>query len=220
MKKVLHLIISILPWQLKRRVLSKCFGFNIHKTAYIGLSVVNVGFLKMAAGSRIGHFNFIRSVTRIDLEESATVGNLNWITGAVSYLPMKLSDGIKPGLLHIGRHSAITNRHYIDCSGGFQIGQFSILAGVKTTLFTHSINIHTSNQNVQGIVIGNYCFVGTSCVLLLGSHLPDCSVLAAGSILTQYHQETHTLYAGNPAKEIKKFPRDAPFFSRERGHVD
>ena len=94
------------------------------------------------------------------------------------------------------------------------------MAGVKTTLLTHSVNIHTSRQNVHGVVVGNYCFVGTSCVLLLGSHLPDCSVLGAGSILTQHFEETHSLYAGNPAKEIKKFPRDAPFFTREKGHVD
>jgi acetyltransferase-like isoleucine patch superfamily enzyme len=221
MKNLLHILICILPWRLKRFLLAKCFGFKIHRTAYIGLSVLNVADLEMAPGSTIGHLNFIRSIARLDLGASASIGNLNWITGAVSYLPKKNPPKkSNPGSLLIGEHSAITNRHYIDCSGGVKIDRFSILAGVRTTLLTHSVDLQASRQNIDGVMVGSYCFVGTSCVLLPGSNLPDYSVLGAGSILTQYFEESHALYAGNPARGIKSLSKDALFFTREKGHVD
>jgi len=220
MRLMLHIIISILPWRFKRVVLNKFFGFQLHKTARIGLSVLDVRSLKMDAGSSFGHLNFVRSVNAIELQDSASVGNLNWITAAASHLPQKVPDGnSKPGTLFLGRHSALTNRHYIDCSGGMKIGNYSILAGVKSTFLTHSVDIYASRQKIQGIDIGSYCFLGTDCVLLLGAKLPCYSVLGAGSTLTRSFEKPYSLYAGSPAKGVKDLPSDSLFFTRKKGYV-
>jgi carbonic anhydrase/acetyltransferase-like protein (isoleucine patch superfamily) len=68
--------------------------------------------------------------------------------------------------------------------------------------------------------IGRYCFVGTGSVLLKGSELPDCSVLAAGSSLSHAFDEAFMLYSGVPAKPVKPLDRDAEYFRRARGFVD
>lgn len=38
--------------------------------------------------------------------------------------------------------AGITSRHYIDCNGGVYIGAFTTVAGIKSQILTHSINIY------------------------------------------------------------------------------
>ena len=71
------------------------------------------------------------------------------------------------------------------------------------------------------MTIGEYCFVGTNCVLLGGSALPDRSVLGAKSLLNKAHTEAGTLYGGVPAKAISALPvGEMAYFRREAGFVD
>ena len=51
--------------------------------------------------------------------------------------------------------------------------------------------------------------------------MPDYSILGAGSVLTKAYSETGMLYAGNPAKAIKKIDIDTTlYFHREKHVVD
>jgi len=221
MSNFLSFLVIFFPWRLKRYILVTLLDYEIDKTAYIGFSLVDVGKLKMGKNSSIGHLNIIRSMLTIDMRENASIGNLNWITGVASYVPNNEgSSAVTPGMISIGKHTSVTNRHYLDCSGGFEMGSFSILAGVKTTLVTHSIDIYSSRQKLFKVTIGSYCFVGTNSILLMGSKLPDYSILGAGSILTKTYNKPYSLYAGNPAKPVKELPKDLRYFLREVGHVD
>jgi acetyltransferase-like isoleucine patch superfamily enzyme len=121
--------------------------------------------------------------------------------------------------LILGEHAAITNRHLIDCTDRVTIGKFTTIAGFQSQLLSHSIDIEKNRQDSKPICIGDYCFLGTNCVLLGGSALPDYSVLGAKSLLNKAHMETHRLYGGVPAKPLKELARDLAYFKRTEGFV-
>ena len=66
---------------------------------------------------------------------------------------------------------------------------------------------------------GTYCFVGSNCVILSGSVLPNHSVLGALSLLNKAHTQTWRLYAGQPAQWRKPIAPDTANFNSERGFV-
>jgi acetyltransferase-like isoleucine patch superfamily enzyme len=66
---------------------------------------------------------------------------------------------------------------------------------------------------------GTYCFVGSNCVILGGTVLPNHCVLGALSLLNKAHSQSWGLYAGQPAQWRKPMAPDAAYFSRERGFV-
>jgi acetyltransferase-like isoleucine patch superfamily enzyme len=106
----------------------------------------------------------------------------------------------------------------IDCTDSIKIGNFSTIAGYYSQLLTHSINLRISRQECSTITIGDYCFIGTNCVILPGSMIPNFSILGACSLLNRKYEEEYFLYSGVPAKPIKKL-NDYQFFLRSSGVV-
>ena len=221
MKKLLLALTVFLPWTLRRWVLGRLCGYDIHPTARIGLSWVFPGRLKMEAYSRIGHLTVCKNLGLIHLGEHSSVGNLDWITG--------FPPGPSPHFAHqperrpeliVGAHSAITHRHLIDCTATVTIGPFTTFAGFQSQILTHSIDLAASRQSSQPVTVGAYCFVGTNCVLLGGAALPDYSVLGAKSLLNKAFADTHTLYGGVPARALQPIPAaETAYFHRQEGSV-
>jgi len=175
----------------------------------------------MAASARIGHLTVCKGLERLQLGESALIGNLNWITAfpkgdSLGFFAREIER--EPELV-LGPHAAITHRHLIDCTDKILIGDFSTFAGFRSQILTHSIDIALSSQSSAPVTVGKYCFVGTGSILLKGSSLPDKSVLGAGSVLTKSQTEGGSLYAGNPARHIKYFDGSENYFSRIDGIV-
>ncbi|MBI3881233.1 MAG: acyltransferase [Verrucomicrobia bacterium] len=220
MKTLLYALSVCLPWPLRRRVLRTFFGYEIHPTARIGLAWIRPRRLVMEAHTRIGHLTVFKNADLLHLKAHSLIGRGNWITG----FPAGNRDFFahqtdrKPALI-LGEHSAITNRHLIDCTDRVTIGKFTTVAGFQSQLLSHSIDLEKNRQNSQPIRIGDYCFIGTNCVLLGGSALPDFSVLGAKSLLNKAHTDTHRLYGGVPAKALKELPRDLGYFKRAEGFV-
>ncbi len=221
MKKLFLLLSIFLPWMLRRAVLCRLCGFDIHPTARIGLSWVLPGRLKMEAHSRIGHLTVCKNLGFVHLGEHSSVGNLCWITGFppgpsrhFAHQPER-----RPELI-VGAHSAITHRHLIDCTATVSIGPFTTFAGFQSQILTHSIDLAASRQSSAPVSIGAYCFVGTNCVLLGGAALPDRSVLGAKSLLNKAFTETHQLYGGVPARALQPIPAvETAYFHRTEGSV-
>jgi acetyltransferase-like isoleucine patch superfamily enzyme len=209
-----------LPWPLRRWLMRMFCGYSFGPGARIGHSLIGCPALNMAAGARIGHFNTIKGL-RLEMSESASIGDFNWISALAEGNRKHFTDetGRDPALL-MGRHSALTARHYIDCSNRVDIGEFATLGGARSQILTHAIDFRRNRQVSAPVRIGRYCFVGTQCVVLKGAELPECSVLAAGSTLVRAHQEPFTLYSGVPAQPVKPIDRDAEYFRRTRGYVD
>ncbi|MES2307883.1 MAG: acyltransferase [Verrucomicrobiota bacterium] len=219
MKNLFRILVSLLPWPIRKFFLIHLYGFEIHPSASIGWAWVFPKKLRMGPGSRIDHGTVIKGVDEVVLEENASIGRLNWITGEpLNSKSFSYNMNRRPKLV-LKRESAITNRHLIDCTDTIKIREYSIVAGFRSQLLTHSIDLHKSVQDCRPIEIGAYCFVGTGVIVLGGSRLPDYCVLGAGSLLNHFQEETYSLYAGVPAKPIKKLDPHLEFFHRNKGYV-
>ncbi|MHB8210565.1 MAG: acyltransferase [Acidithiobacillus sp.] len=220
-KKILAIVICFCPQTVKRFLWRRIFGFDIHPSARIGFSLVTPDSLVMRQNAKIGHFNVIKGVSEIILDCSASIGNLNWVSG----FEKNTSSGHftdqydrSPRLL-VGEHSSITSRHLIDCTDTVSIGKFATIAGFRSQILTHSISIAESRQRSGTVMIGDYTFVGTGSIILPGSFLPSFSVLGAGSMLNKNYTEEYKLYGGVPARPLKSINGDSAYFTRKIGYV-
>lgn len=210
-----------LPWQLRRLILVRFLGYSIHKSASIGFSLIVPKRLEMGPGARIGHLNMCKTgIELLQLGECAILGSLNWICAVPldSVAHFQHQADRRPELI-VQEHAAITTRHYIDCSDRISIGRFSTFAGLRSVVLTHSIDLKTCKQSVAPVSVGDYCFVGTSVVILAGGGLPNYSILGANSLLNKAFDEPYCLYGGNPARPIKPLTPDLMYFSRTAGFV-
>lgn len=215
------IVLVLLPWPIKRYLLTHVLGFSIPPTARIGLAWVFPKQLIMGKHAKIGHLTVCKGMSLLQLGNFSSIGRGNWITGFPADNPDHFvhQKDRKPELI-IGDHSAITNRHLIDCTNSVIIGKFSTFAGFRSQILTHSIDLEYCRQSSAPVKIGDYCFVGTDCVILGGSSLPDYSVLGAKSLLNKSYSENYTLYGGIPAKAIKILSSEFKYFSRTTGYVD
>ena len=217
---LLRLMTLILPWPVRRWVLRKFFGYQIHPSARIGWSWIFPKRLVMQAGARIDHLTVCKGLDALVMGEHAIIGRLNWITGFPSGPSPHFSHQTDrhPELI-LGDHSSITNRHIIDCTSRVSLGAFSTLAGFNSQVLTHSIDLSAGRQSSEPVDIGSYCFIGTNAVILGGASLPDYCVLGARSLLNKSFERTHHLYAGVPAREVKEMRHSARYFHRVEGFV-
>jgi acetyltransferase-like isoleucine patch superfamily enzyme len=217
---IFKIIICLLPWSLKRWLLQRSFGYEIDPSARIGLAWVYPKHLRMGKETRIDHFTVAIHLDSIELGEHATIGRSNWITGFPSNSDKHFAHqkDRRPRLI-VGEHSALTKKHYLDCTHEIRVGRFTTIAGHQSEMLTHSIDIVAGRQHSEPIEIGDYCFVSTRCVILGGARLPSQSVLAAGAVLTKAFEKSFSLYGGVPARYIKDVPNDARYFHRATGFV-
>lgn len=219
LRKALTLLSVPLPWRLRRPLLERLLGYELHPTARIGVSWIAPRELVLKEGASISHFSICRNLDRLELGESAVIGSFNWITGGASPETGHFAEEERDRALILGDHAGLTSRHIVDCTNLVEIGRFSTVAGYRSLLMTHSIDLELSRQVSAAIRVGEYCFVGARCTLLAGSQLPDYSVLAAGSVLVEAYDETHRLYAGVPARPQKQLAADLLYFARRHGYV-
>ena len=221
MKNLLYLLTILLPWPLRRRLLEALYGFQIHPTARIGLAFVRPRRLVMEEGTVIGHLTVVIHLDLVHLHAHSRIGRGNWITGMPPGHPRHFTHepDRRPELI-LGEHSAVTNRHLLDCTSRITIGRFCTFAGFQSQILTHSPDFAASRQSSAPVVIGDYTFVGTNCVILGGAELPAYSILAAKSLLARRYTEPYALYGGVPARFIKSLPADYGYFTRTIGVID
>jgi carbonic anhydrase/acetyltransferase-like protein (isoleucine patch superfamily) len=218
---ILSLLLTLLPWRLRRWLMCQLLGYDLAPSCYIGFSLVTAGHVRLAAHARIGHLTVIRNLDLLELGESASIGNLNWVTGV----------GVKAGDVHyaletdrvsqltLSHWAGITHQHVIDCTNKVLIGPYTTIAGCRSQILTHSIDLEACRQTSAPVVIGSYCFIGTGSILLKGTTFPARSVLGAGSVLTHSLEDPDCLYVGAPARKVRLFPADAAYFHRVVGWV-
>lgn len=217
MKKFIAIISVLMPWPVKRFLLTRLLGYEIHPTSRIGFSLVMPGKLIMGPRSQILHMTVCKGLDKIEMGEDATIGRLNWITGFpapskpgqhFSQQPDRRSE------LILAEGAAITNRHLVDCTNSVTIGKFGVIGGYRCQVMTHAVDMMANLQSSAPVSIGAYCLVSTSCVILGGSSLPDYSILSACSLINKPLTETYTLYGGVPARALKSLPHDLGYFVR------
>ena len=221
MRVIIQILLFALPWRLRRPLLVSLLNFKLDPSSRIGFSLVLARHVDLREGARIGHLTLIRGIDAIQLCAFSILGNLNWVTGFPKgpSRHFRVEIDREPSLF-IGRHSAITHRHLIDCTERVTIGDFTTFAGWGSQILTHAIDLKEGRQSSSPVKIGSYCFVGTRVVLLKGSVLPDYSILAAGSVLAKPMSDGATLYGGVPAVALRAVDVSGLYFRRSEGAVE
>ncbi|MGH2559518.1 MAG: acyltransferase [Thermomicrobiales bacterium] len=215
MRTAALVLVALLPWPLKRPIYRWLFRWTIEPGARVGLCVITAGHVHLGRQSRIGHFNVVRNVPRLVLGHHAAIGQWNWITcgehfvGGRAAVPPPKEQG-----LFMAPYAALTSRHYVDCPGGVSIGDYAVVAGVRSSLITHEVDFDTSTMVCRPIRIGKYSYVGSNVKITPGSSVPDFCVVGMGAVVAGELTEEHTLYAGVPAKPIRTVEHGS-FFRRE-----
>jgi acetyltransferase-like isoleucine patch superfamily enzyme len=221
MRRLVQIVLFPLPWTVRRWLLGKLFGYDLHRTARIGFSVLDVDMVRMGPGARIGHLTFAKGLTLIEIGAGGILGNLNWVTA----YPLKQHDffahrGDRKTELIIAHDAAITARHFIDCTDRITIGEFATVAGWHSQIVTHSFDLTHPRQDCEPIAVGAYSFVGSRAILLKGAHVPERSIVAAGSTFGVRNGEPLGVFAGNPAARIREADPALGYFTRDRGLIN
>lgn len=218
-KRGVLVLIAVLPWSVRKHLLRRFYGWEIGVGAWVGFSVVLCERVSLRSGARIASGNIIINLDALELGENGRIGRFNWISGVRSNSVVFRESKDRASVCLIGRESAVTTRHFIDCSHGFTIGEFSTLAGLRTTVLSHSVDLDANCQSGQPVRIGDYCFIGSNCTILAGTTVESRVAIGAGALLPGKVYQSGGIYGGSPAKRLKDVPEAAQYFKRKSGFV-
>lgn len=156
----------------------------------------------IARGTHIGKHSQIDHTVEITNKKAVSIGENSIIYKACTiYLS-------KSGYFSIGNHSHIAPYGYflvqdqlLNIGHNVAIGPFCSFFCVSNG--THSTLLFKDQYEKGNIQIGNNVFIGAHCVILPGTTISDNVVVAANSVVKGY-LESGFLYAGSPAKAVKK----------------
>lgn len=211
-------LIGLLPACPAKNVLLRRLGWSVGSRVSIGPSLfLRVEDVELREEASIGSFNVFRDLYRLELGAGASVAQWNWASAARLALVGRWKN---EGSLILGDHSAITSRHYLDGTGGVFVGPFATVAGVRSTFITHGIDPAAGRQSTRPIEIGAYSLVSSNTKVVPGAAVPARSLVAMGAVVTRGLTEECTLYAGTPARPVKRLRPDSKYFTRTRGPVE
>ncbi len=212
-RRLFHLLIVPLPSFAKVAIYRWVFRYRIGKGVRIGFSVVDAGECTLGRNVRIGHFNFIAAMKRLELGDEAVIGHLNIVLGGdavslgegamigrlneINSIINPLNSGPATPTLTLGRHAVVTAWHKIDYTDAVDIGDSAIIAGRHSCLWTHN------RQQVGPVRVGRHCYVGSGVQFVPGAGVGDHCVVGLGSAVTKRIEATRSLVAGVPARVVK-----------------
>jgi acetyltransferase-like isoleucine patch superfamily enzyme len=199
-RAILTAFICLMPVRRVKPTLLNLIGHRVSQTAKISISLVSTGRLYLGPKTAIGLLNFIR-VKRLVMKQSAYIGAMNHIHGDFSIcLKAEAAIGNRnrinrgpylgeryPSSLTLGRMSKITADHYVNVISPVSFGDYSVLAGSGSQIWTHGYSHHATGSGRdeirRPIKIGDNVYIGSMCCIgpgvTLGNHVAigsHCSV--------------------------------------------
>jgi acetyltransferase-like isoleucine patch superfamily enzyme len=182
---------------------------GIHHSTMFNLSnskiIVSNGSLKV--GIDFGYFDGGIYDSRKDNCRIYMVNSTLEIEGNVSLFPGVVISAINAKVA-IKDGTIINGGSHIIAMKDIKIGQNCLLAqGVMIRDNDgHKLSTETGkdvSMGIEGIIIGDHCWLGQRSMVLKGSELKDNVIVAAGAVVTK-SVESNNLVAGIPAKVIKE----------------
>lgn len=135
------------------------------------------------------------------------------------YWPVHRNSEVR-GKVVIGKGARVGHRPIcvIQGRGRVFIGDY---VGVGPNCVIISANHALLNQEDvvrKETIIGDYCWLASSSVILAGVKLGPRTIVGAGSVVTKSFNEGYCVIAGNPAKIIKRLNKDS--FVQNRNQVE
>jgi len=161
--------------------------------------------IKIGRGVTIGRNCYIDAISKsgIILGDHVSIGKNTTIecSGTLQNLGVGLIVGNFVGM---GTHG------FFGCAGGVEIG--------ADTIFGNFVSLHSENHNFSnidvpirlqginrmGIKIGNNCWIGAKVTILDGAIIENGCIIAAGALITKGIYKANSIYAGVPAKLLRK----------------
>ena len=204
---------ALLPRRLKRLVYQGLFGYLIHPTARIGLSLLNAGEVVIGANVVIGHGNAVHRVGRFRCGEGVRIGVLNVFRGGdeidigdnvdilrtneFNSIPNPIVSGPTDPRLILGAGAFIAAGHKIDFTDRVTIGERAIIGGRYSSLWTHN------RQATGPITIGERTYLGSDVKIAPGVTIACRCIVALGSVVAGNLDNESQLYAGVPARPVR-----------------
>lgn len=112
-----------------------------------------------------------------------------------------------PKFLKIGFGTSIGHRAILDARCGLTIGE-NVCFGTEVMIWTlhHDYNDVGFKAVGNPVIINDYVWLGSRCIILPGVIIGEGAVIASGAVVTK-NVESYTVVAGIPAKEISKRDR-------------
>lgn len=124
--------------------------------------------------------------------------------------------------IHIqqGNNQKLTIGDYTFCWGAvikLDEQDASLIIG-KNCMISDGIHIHATdshpimdkdsmqviNRVQQPLIIGDHCWLAQGVRILKNAHIPNNTILGAGSVVSKHFDEEYTVLGGNPAKVVKR----------------
>ncbi len=197
----------------------KLVGHKIGNKVRIGFSFLLVDELVLADNSKIGHLNFIK-ISSLVLKKRARIGRLNIIKGPLICVLenealinhrnkiTRATKGISYGesFLQLGELSIITVGHHLDLTRSIRFGAFSILAGIRSQLWTHGFyHAPTGKDRIRidgEISVGDNVYIGSGCIFNPGVSVGNAIHIGGGSIVSK-NLEKPGMYVGQALRYIE-----------------
>ena len=215
-RTAVQLIGFALPWPLRRWLLCKLLGFSIHPTAQVGFSLIYADEVVIDKKARLGHLNYIGRLDRFVMGEESVIARYNWIPGLAKSVDTPFYKGRlnRRSDLILGRGALITTWHLIDCTDAVVFEDYASLAGARSQILTHGIDILRNRQACGRVHLGAYTIVATGSIVLKGVTIADRCIVGAGSTVINSVKESYSWVAGNPAVFVRKMPENSKLLHR------
>lgn len=220
MKKIITLIISLFFPPFLKPVFYNILGHSVHRTARIYCSYIYTDHLVLGESSRISFLNVIYN-TRIEMGSRSYIGLFNVFNGPYTLVLHERAAigkgnkcargkiGVTYGLakLELGILTKITAHHHIDVTCSIVFGDYSILAGVRSQLWTHGY-VHASagpeRFRVDGeINIGHNVYLGSGVLINPGVHIAD-TIHVGGNATISKDLTVPGMYVSQPLRHLDK----------------
>jgi acetyltransferase-like isoleucine patch superfamily enzyme len=218
MVKILTLLIGFLPINFIKVFFLKMLGHKLSYKSYIGVSFLYVNQLTLKENTKIKSFNFIK-VEKLNLKENSFIGRFNYLKGFFDVF-LENSSGIstrnkirrsyfpvvcEKAQLNLGENSFIVANHFLDLTSSISIGKNSIIAGIRSQLWTHGYyhaNTGKDRIRIDGqIHIGDNVYVGSGCIFNPGVTVANAIHIGGGSVVSK-DLEKPGMYVGQGLRYI------------------